>query len=96
MNRSQKLNRNTINLTKHDTYMATLVHDELVLEQEQEVVGLLVLHNADLHWGTAVLVVEVLGPQSAGSLLVLMQRPHGYSRQQSTEDKKRFEEQHKS
>ncbi len=53
------------------TYMATLVHDELVLEQEQEVVGLLVLHNADLHWGTAVLVVEVLGPQSAGSLLVL-------------------------
>jgi hypothetical protein len=55
----------------HVTYVATLMDDELVLEENQEVVGLLVLDHADLHGRTAVLVVEVLGPQSAGALLVL-------------------------
>ena len=51
--------------------MASLVHNHLALEEHVEVVGLLVLHNAHLHGSTAILVIEVLGPQRRGTLLVL-------------------------
>ena len=55
--------------------MAALVDDELALEEQVEVVGLLVLHHAHLHGLAAVLVVQVLGPQRRRALLVL----HGTS-----------------
>ena len=53
--------------------MASRVHNHLALEDQVEVVGLLVLHNSHLHGLTAVLVIEVLGPQSRRSALVLNQ-----------------------
>ncbi len=51
--------------------MAALVNDELVLEEDQEVVWFLVLHDTHLNGGAAILVVEVLGPERACSLLIL-------------------------
>ena len=51
--------------------MASFVNDKLSLEQKIEVIRLLVLHNAHLHRLTVVLVIEILGPKSRCSLLIL-------------------------
>ena len=50
---------------------ASRVDDHAALEDEQEVVGLLVLDDPHLDWGTAVLVIEMDSVQSSSRLLIL-------------------------
>ncbi len=51
--------------------MASLVNHHLALENQVEMVGLLVLNDADLYWLTIVLVIKILGPKCRRPFLVL-------------------------
>ena len=51
--------------------MTTVVNDHLALEDEAKVVGLLVLDDTDLNRLTVAVIIELLGPEGRGSLLVL-------------------------